>query len=241
MSKRIIEISVNDEYVLGSGVVVGAAGSHDDVVLHAAFGEMWSGLNIYATFRNALGEEPTVILLLPSMLADGETMKYKIDVPSAAKRYDGRMTVTFTGFAVTDGAEEETATNTSVAFFRVLPSDFALADDGSIDATLAQQLQQEINKLSEYVGDLIPELCGISGSVVISAADWSGLSVSIKISDVGEKDAIIFTHATQNDLTALNAAGIFIDPVVTDGVVKLTATENPKSDITLIYFVLRGI
>ena len=57
MGKRIIECSVSDEYLLGGGVPIGAAGSHDDVVLRLGFGDAWAGLNIYATFTDALGQQ----------------------------------------------------------------------------------------------------------------------------------------------------------------------------------------
>ena len=58
MAKRIIELTVSDEYVIGGGVPIGAAGSHDDVVLRMAFGEMWTGLNIYATFTEPWERTP---------------------------------------------------------------------------------------------------------------------------------------------------------------------------------------
>ena len=68
MAKRIIECQVNDEYVVGAGVPIGASGSHDDVILRLKFNDTWAGLYIYATFRDALGGHPTVVLLLPTML-----------------------------------------------------------------------------------------------------------------------------------------------------------------------------
>lgn len=152
---------MNDEYVIGGGVPVGAAGSHDDVVLRLAFGEMWAGLNIYATFTDALGQNPTVVLLVPSMLVDGETMTYDVTIPASAKKIEGKMVVSLTGYVVIDGTEGS-ATNTTTTSFRVLPSKVALADDGTIDATLAQQLHSEINKANERVNDL--ELVAIAAT-----------------------------------------------------------------------------
>ena len=89
MGKRIIECSVSDEYLLGGGVPIGAAGSHDDVVLRLAFGDTWAGLNIYATFTDALGQQSIVVLLLPSMLVPGEAMTYDVPIPAVAKRESG--------------------------------------------------------------------------------------------------------------------------------------------------------
>lgn len=153
--KRIIECSVNDEYVVGAGVPIGAAGSHNDVILRLSFGDTWVGLNIYATFRDALGGNPTLIALLPSMLVEGTDMVYDVPIPAAAKLYDGRSMLTLTGYSIVDGSEEDSATNTTTAFFRVLPSDFAFADDGSIDATLAEQLLSAINKHERETGEII--------------------------------------------------------------------------------------
>lgn len=147
MAKRIIECQVNDEYVLGSGVVVGAAGSHDDVVLRLAFGEMWVGRNIYATFNDANGENPVLSMLMASMLVPGETMTYDVTIPPEAKRYAGKMMLTLTGYSIVDGVQEDMATNTTTAYFRVLPSDFSPLDDGTVTPTLAQQVQ---NELGEY-------------------------------------------------------------------------------------------
>lgn len=152
MAKRIIELTVDREYVSGSGVVIGSAGSHDDVTLRIEFGDVWIGYNIYATFRDARGEHPTITLLTSSMLAPGKDMTYLVDVPAAAKLCAGRSMLTLSGYSLReDGSEEDAATNTATAYFRVLQSDFALADDGSVEATLAQQLQNELREHEETV------------------------------------------------------------------------------------------
>ena len=158
MAKRIIKCQVNDEYVVGSGVPIGAAGSHDDVVLRLEFNDTWDGLYIYATFRDALGGHPTVVLLLSTMLADGESRIYEVTVPAAAKLYAGKAMVTLTGYTtkqVTEGDVERTvegsATNTATAYFPILPSDYAFAEDDSITPTIAQQLQAGINDLGGRV------------------------------------------------------------------------------------------
>lgn len=154
MAKRIIECQVNDEYVLGSGVVVGAAGSHDDVVLRLEFGTMWAVLNKYATFRDSKGENPTTVAIMPSMLVDGKAMTYDVSVPASAKKYEGKMMLTLSGYSLVNGVEEDRATNTTTAYFRVLQSDFALLDDDTVDATLAQQVHTEINEFGEVLQEV---------------------------------------------------------------------------------------
>lgn len=168
MAKRIIECQVNDEYVVGSGVVVGAAGSHDDVVLRLEFGTMWAVLNKYATFRNSKGESPTTVAIMPSMLVDGKAMTYDVSVPASAKRYEGKMMLTLSGYSLVDGVEEDRATNTTTAYFRVLQSDFALLDDDTIDASLAQQMQGEINEFGSIIagfGDRLDEQDKVIGDI----------------------------------------------------------------------------
>ncbi len=165
MSKRIIEISVNDEYVVGSGVVIGAEGSDNSVILRAKFNDTWVGLNIYATFRDAKGENPTVELLLPTMLQDGKVMTYDIEVPKSATAIDGKMCVVFSGFAVSEvssyeiktGTEEniklvyrDAVINTTNAYFRVLPSDFSALDvKDEAEATVLEKVLSEINGFDE--------------------------------------------------------------------------------------------
>lgn len=160
MAKRIIKCQINDEYVIGSGVPIGAAGSHDDVILRLEFNTTWAGLYIYATFRDALGGHPTVVLVLPPMLVAGEYMTYDIPVPAAAKLYAGKAMLTLTGYTTKQETEdgelktiEDSATNTATAYFTVLPSDYAFAEDGSIDATLAQQMQEAMVKHDASVSE----------------------------------------------------------------------------------------
>lgn len=164
MARRIIECRVSDEYVLGSGVVVGAAGSHDDVVLRLEFGTMWAVLNKYATFRDANGEKPTIVSIMPSMLVDGTAMTYDVPVPAEAKRYKGKMMLTLTGYSLVDGVEEDRATNTATAYFRVLESDFALYDDGTVTPSLAQQTHNEINEFGGIVANLAQNLSSHEGN-----------------------------------------------------------------------------
>lgn len=160
MKKRTIRLTVENEYVRGAGVPVGAAGSHDEVELEVTFvGDVWIGTNKYVTFRDALGQSPRLKMLLDSESVielsedgDGATIqKHKITVPYAAKTHAGNMSVTFTGYTVLSTLDEGgnpvfyegECINTMTAFFRVLPSDYVVLEDGSFekDATLAQQVQ----------------------------------------------------------------------------------------------------
>ena len=73
MEQRIIKLSVKNEYILGEGVVIGAAGSHDEVLLELDFraSPVWHGTTKKAVFYDALGTNPTTILLTTDMLVFG--------------------------------------------------------------------------------------------------------------------------------------------------------------------------
>ena len=201
MGSRYIPCTVQNEYLQGSGVVIGAAGSHDDVYLRLTFGAMWDGLTKYVTFRDALGQNPTLVTILPSMAVEGMANTYDVTTPSTAKAKQGRMMVVVTGYTVVNGVQEDTATMTTTAYFRVLPSDFALLDDGSIDATLAQQLQAQITDIEEDILD-----------ARAAAKDSEAWAVGqIEGEDVGDTDPRYHNnskyYAQQADSSATAAAG----------------------------------
>ncbi len=160
MATRIIPCNVTQEYIQGSGVVVGAAGSHDDVILRLTFNDMWNDLSIYATFRDALGENPTVVVIVETMAVEGMPNTYDLPIPALPKGKEGRMMLTLSGYSIVNDSLEDTATVTTTAYFRVMPSDYILLDDGSIDATIAQQLLTAINYALSQRGHVIVDKDG---------------------------------------------------------------------------------
>ena len=216
MAKRIIEISVNDEYVVGSGVVIGAEGADESVILRVAFNDTWAGLNIYATFRDSKEESPKVLPLSPSMLVPGEAMKYDVVVPAAATKYAGQMSVVFSGFAITadniydaeTGAYNkivyrDAVINTTNAYFRVLPSSFSALDaEDKPEATVFERLLAEINDfrvelddVEKDVGDAIVEQ-----GEAIAAQDEKLAAQDEEISRISEKvDSINNYDLTDDD------------------------------------------
>jgi hypothetical protein len=113
---------------------------------------------------------------------------------------------------------------------------------GSIYQT-QERMSEQVSDHSERLNDLedsVGSLYGASGSVVIKSTAWSGASSSVKINGIGAHDMIIFSPATEADRALLNKYSIFINPVVTDGIVNLTAKITPTESITLVYFIGRG-
>lgn len=163
--KRIIEISVNDEYIVGSGVVIGAAGSHNDVVIRARFNESWVGLSILATFRDARGENPTaVVLTSATTLKESETdyEVHEFSVPLNVKKYEGKVTLAFLGYSLVAELgendepiyKEAAVISSGTAYFNVLQSDVLLADEIFKEAGVEEQLLEGVTALGHLYGYL---------------------------------------------------------------------------------------
>lgn len=153
MAKRIIPLTVENEYVQGAGVEIGASGSHDDVILRITFGDAWDGLTKSIIWKDSYGENPKTTLLTVDMLVTGTTDVYDVLVPAAPKAYPGDMYMIFKGVTVS-GTLEETATLTAFATFRVLKSMYAIGQSEDVDATVAEQLQAQIDDVIEDVANL---------------------------------------------------------------------------------------
>lgn len=148
MEQRIIQLAVRNEYILGAGVEIGAVGSHDEVLLELDFrgSRNWHGLTKKAIFYDALGENPTTILLTTNLLAQGQTEVYYVPVPYEAKTVAGDSILTLEGVEV-DGESEKLRIVTREATFRVLPSKRYFTDPAPVTPTQAEQLQAEIDEI----------------------------------------------------------------------------------------------
>lgn len=148
---KIIECQVNDEYILGSGVVIGAAGSYGDVILRLKFNDTWAGLNISATFIDALGQSEAWITITPSMM--GAFMVYDVPIPQAALAVAGRAKLTLSGFSVYKVEEngevsykKDSLTNTATAYFRVLESNAAIVTNDGVDLSIPELALALVNE-----------------------------------------------------------------------------------------------
>jgi hypothetical protein len=215
IKKRIIEIEVNDEFITGSGVVIGAAGSHNDVVIRARFNENWVGLNIVAIFKDANGENPTAIPVVMSSVStlkesDPEYEVHEFTVPFGVKKYEGRVSLAFLGYnvaAVVEDEElaytEEAVMSSGTSYFNVLQSDVIMADDLYPEANPGQQLHKDVDTLGKMYGalgealDLIKGIQTNLGSATITIADLGTLEANIKEAKEGFeelKDFLKYEH-----------------------------------------------
>lgn len=184
---RIIPITVTDEYVDGSGMVIGAAGSHNDVALKITFGEMWDGLSKHITWLDANGENPTIIYLLPSMI-EGDA--YIVPIPNEAKRYAGEVFMSIKG-GITDEDVELKATLSAKTSFRVLESvyDEDAEESQDITPTAAAQLQAEVELAAEDAQDAKEKATQAKNSIDNMTADASSLPAGQEpVVNVSEED-----------------------------------------------------
>lgn len=143
---RTIPLKIQNEYITGDKCMIGAAGSHNDVILRMEFSGMWDGLTKMVQFRDALGEATIEVLLTADMLEADDTSVYLVPVPNGAKKYAGEMTLCVKGAAV--AAQKETRATTAVyGRFTVGESkwDTSAETEQDVPPTQAEQLQSQID------------------------------------------------------------------------------------------------
>lgn len=161
---RTIPITVNDEYIRGTGAVVGAAGSHSDVILDMIFGDAWEGLAKTIVWRDARHENPVLTVLSGNYLKPGEQNEYLVPIPAEPKAYAGKMTMTVKGAAIS-GSTETAATLTAYAEFIVMESLWSdeAETTNPVTASRAEQLQQSIDTVAGRVSGMEAEVQAIYG------------------------------------------------------------------------------
>lgn len=143
---RTIPLKIQNEYITGDKCMIGAAGSHNDVILRMEFSGMWDGLTKMVQFRDALGEATIEVLLTADMLEADDTSVYLVPVPNGAKKYAGEMTLCVKGATVA-GEKETRATTAVYGRFTVAESKWSADAETEQDVppTQAEQLQSQID------------------------------------------------------------------------------------------------
>ena len=145
MKQRIVPIQIRGEFVSGTGVSVGAVGSHDDVLLEMDFGDtgVWAETTKRAIFSNALGENQVTRILTLDLLEEGQDNVYLVPVPGEAKTVAGKCFLTVEGFVI-DGEKEIIRVVTEEVNFRVAPSKLYVGEEQSVTPSELEQLQAEL-------------------------------------------------------------------------------------------------
>jgi hypothetical protein len=149
---RTIPLKIQNEYIAGDKVLIGAAGSHNDVVLRMEFSPLWDGLTKTVQFRDALGEKTIETLLTAELLEKNSTTVYMVPVPNGAKKYAGEMTLAVKGAAVS-GDKETRATTAVHGAFTVGESkwDTSAETEQDVPPTQAEQLQSQIDAVLDTI------------------------------------------------------------------------------------------
>ena len=154
MAKRIVPVYVDEEYVKGDNVEIGASGSHNDVALLLSFSDSWRDLAKKTFWQDANGENPSVINLTAANRDPGFLDQYIVDVPHQIKAVPGICSMIVKGFRLVDGEETEVKVSEE-AHFRLLKGKYD--DFGSPDLTPseADQLQAAIEAVDGSIPDRI--------------------------------------------------------------------------------------
>ena len=151
---RTIPLKIQNEYITGDKGMIGAAGSHNDVILRMEFSGMWDGLTKMVQFRDALGESTIEVLLTADMLEADDTSVYLVPVPNGAKKYAGEMTLCIKGAAVS--AQKETRATLAVyGRFTVAESKWSAEAETEADvpASNVEKLQGQIENVLATIVD----------------------------------------------------------------------------------------
>ena len=151
---RTIPLKIQNEYITGDKCMIGAVGSHNDVILRMEFSGMWDGLTKMVQFRDALGEATIEVLLTADMLEVDDTSVYLVPVPNGAKKHAGEMTLCVKGAAVA-GEKETRATTAVYGRFTVAESKWSADAETEQDVppTQAEQLQSQIENVLATIVD----------------------------------------------------------------------------------------
>lgn len=259
---RTIPLKIENEYIVGDGVFIGAAGSHNDVVLRMAFSPLWDGLAKTVQFLDALNENPVDIILTADKLEGTDPRVYLVPVPYGAKAYAGRMSVAIRGVAVS-GDDETRATLAVYGEFDVSESrwnDEGQAE-GDVTPTQAEQLQAQYEAIMENITDT-KESAEIATTKAAAAkesaetaeqyknlaAEFAEISVGATIAVHVRNTTLVFTtkegvgayegnytvEAPVGDDTVLYTAGLLMTDDVTVQQTPVTAVTNPAGGKTLI-------
>lgn len=251
---RTIPLKIQNEYIAGDKVLIGAAGSHNDVVLRMEFSPMWDGLAKTVQFCDALGENVVQTLLTANLLETGKTNVYLVAVPGDAKKYAGRMAVAIKG-AATSAQKETRATMAAYGTFKVAESNWNETEEVNQDvpASQAEQLQSQIDAILDNIQDAR----SAAGEAASSASSAAGSASAAAASAANAANSIVRTpyigsnknwyvwdskenkyvdtgvYAVGTDGATMPAAGLFGFDVDSTGALRLYYTGDTPPDFEI--------
>jgi hypothetical protein len=213
---RIIELTIDNEWIRGDRVFAGASGSHDDVILRMDFKSMWDGLTKTVEFQDAYHENAVVIILTTDMLVEDTENTYDVPIPAKAKAFAGKMVVTVKGVTVENNVETK-AVLTVYGEFEVKESLWNASAEvvADITPTLASQLQAEVDSIKSTI---VQAVGAAEDAAQSAAAALQSASDAEDAADAAEASAAIATAVV--DMTVSSETKNFNEPA------SVTKTES---------------
>ena len=204
---RTIPLKIQNEYITGDKGMIGAAGSHNDVILRMEFSGMWDGLTKMVQFRDALGEATIEVLLTADMLDADDTSVYLVPVPNGAKKYAGEMTLCIKGAAVS--AQKETRATLAVyGRFTVAESKWS-ADaetEADVPASNVEKLQGQIENVLATIVDARKAATEAAKSAEGAALSQSRAQTSEQYAGEYAQDAAYSATAAANSAASASSS-----------------------------------
>lgn len=208
---RTIPLKIQNEYITGDKGMIGAAGSHNDVILRMEFSGMWDGLTKMVQFRDALGEATIEVLLTADMLEADDTSVYLVPVPNGAKKYAGEMTLCIKGAAVS-AQKEIRATLAVYGRFTVAESKWSAEAETEADvpASNVEQLQGQIENVLATIVDARKAATEAASSATAAKASEDAAAGSAEIAaahaTLARKSEAVASERADNAANSASAA-----------------------------------
>lgn len=211
---RTIPLKIQNEYITGDKCMIGAAGSHNDVILRMEFSGMWDGLTKMVQFRDALGEATIEVLLTADMLEADDTSVYLVPVPNGAKKYAGEMTLCVKGAAVS-GDKETRATTAVYGRFTVGESkwDTSAETEQDVTPTQAEQLQSQIENVLATIVDARKAATAAATSAQTAQSAASAATDAVSMASAAAKAASGSASQAQASAAAAAKSAASVDGI----------------------------
>lgn len=109
----------------------------------------------------------------------------------------------------------------------------------------ADNIEGVLNEVGTRLGKLdtsIDALYGRGGTLVLNKDSFDDMiTLTIEMSDLSSYDMISFSASTLEDKEAANACGLYADPKTDGSSVTFRAKTQLQKDITLVYFIVKGV
>lgn len=160
---RIINVTVNGEFVRKDSKNAGVRGEGNAAKLHITMSEDWRQYSKRLIWRNALGENPVSVLLYKSVAElvvtqaegdGGETadpLVFDTPIPSEPMAVDGWCSFTIEGFRDSD----PTAVAIAVTDYLLVKPNDSFGAPAEPTPTQAQQLQVQIDRITEETAAVV--------------------------------------------------------------------------------------